>query len=55
MNNYKVTIKTTNMILGYAIKESPNTDDAFIRACVCAKFECGIQAEDILEVVVSPL
>lgn len=55
MNNYKVTIKATNMILGYVVKESPNTDDAFIRACRCAKFECGIQAEDILEVVVSPL
>ena len=55
MTNYKVTIKTNTMILGYVVKDSTSTDDAMIRACRCAKFECGVQAEDILEVIVKPL
>lgn len=55
MTNYKVTIKTNNMVLGYVVKDSVNTDDAMIRACRSAKFECGIQADDIIEVVVRPL
>ena len=55
MNNYKVTIKTNTMILGYVVKDSVDTDDAFVRACRCAKFECGVQPEDIIEVVVRSL
>ena len=55
MTNYKVTIKTNTMVLGYVVKDSASTDDAMARACRSAKFECGVQAEDILEVVVRPL
>jgi hypothetical protein len=55
MTNYKVTIKTNNMILGYVVKDSIDTDNAMARAIRSAKFECGIQAEDILEVIVKPL
>ena len=55
MKNYNVTIKTNNMILGYVVKDSIDTDNAMARAIRSAKFECGIQAEDILEVIVKPL
>lgn len=55
MTNYKVTIKTDSMILGYVVKDSTDTDNAMARAIRSAKFECGIQAEDILEVIVKPL
>ena len=55
MKNYKVIIKTNNMTLGYVVKESIDTDDAMVRACRCARFECGVQAEDIIEVIVRPL
>jgi len=55
MTNYKVIIKTNNMTLGYVVKDSTDTDDAMVRAVRSAKFECGITAEEILEVIVKPL
>ena len=53
MKEFKVIVKTLIMNLGYVAKDCSNEDSAFTKAMNYAH-ECGINLEDVLEVVVIP-